>query len=127
MIDCVLDASAVLALLFEESGAETVEKRLPNAGVSAANHSEVVSKLADRGASRQEIDTLLAGVAAQIIPVDASLAMTAGMLRPSTRLQGLSLGDRMCLATACNLEVPALTTDRVWCDLDIGVTVETIR
>ena len=123
----MLDASAVLALLFEEPGAETVEQRLAHAGICAANQSEVVAKLAERGAKAKEIEVLLAGVGAQTLTVDAPLAFAAGLLGPATLALGLSLGDRLCLATALSLEVPVLTTDRAWRELDIGARVEVIR
>ncbi len=40
---------------------------------------------------------------------------------------GLSFGDRACLALARILDLPALTTDRAWQDVDVGVTVQVIR
>ena len=44
-----------------------------------------------------------------------------------TRAQGLSLGDRACLALALRLGLPALTTDRAWVELDVGVAVRAAR
>ena len=45
----LLDASAVLAVINEESGAENVEKALNDAVISTVNAAEVVSKLDDFG------------------------------------------------------------------------------
>ena len=49
MSEVVLDASAVLAFINEEAGAELVEPYLGNAAISAANLSEVVAKLVEKG------------------------------------------------------------------------------
>ncbi len=58
---------------------------------------------------------------------DAVHAELAAILREPTRDLGLSLADRACLALASDLEVPAVTADRSWRDLDIGVEVELVR
>jgi PIN domain nuclease of toxin-antitoxin system len=44
-----------------------------------------------------------------------------------TQGQGLSLGDRACLALARWLTATALTTDRAWSRLGLGVPIEVIR
>lgn len=49
MADPILDASAVLAFIFGEPGAERVAAFLPGARISAINAAEVMSKLADLG------------------------------------------------------------------------------
>jgi PIN domain nuclease of toxin-antitoxin system len=46
---------------------------------------------------------------------------------PATRGHGLSLGDRACLALARTLGATALTTDRAWRAVDVGVAIEVIR
>ena len=63
----------------------------------------------------------------QIVPFDAELAYRAGMLRSATRPAGLSLGDRACLALAERLGLPALTADRAWGALQVGIPVDVIR
>ena len=49
MSDAVLDSSAVLAVILEEPGADSVEALLPGAKVSAVNLGEVAAKLRDLG------------------------------------------------------------------------------
>jgi ribonuclease VapC len=48
-------------------------------------------------------------------------------LRASSRAFGLSLCDRACLALAQSLALPALTADRSWARLDLGIAIEVIR
>ena len=50
----VLDASAVLALLFEEPGAQVVRAQLRTGVIGAANLAEVLAKLSDHGLPAQE-------------------------------------------------------------------------
>ncbi|MES1945221.1 hypothetical protein PC39_13927 [Salinisphaera sp. PC39] len=123
----VLDASAALALIYRESGHERVEARLAGSVMSAANVSEVAAHLGFRGAGRDEIEAILAGVGAEVVPVDRAIALVAGELRRPTAELGLSLGDRLCLATARVMDRPAVTADRAWAALDLGIAVECIR
>ena len=64
-----------------------------------------------------------------LIAIDAELACRAGMLQPLTRGFGLSLGDRVCLALARQLAVPALTSDHAWQSIAtaVGAEVRMIR
>ncbi len=127
MSEIVLDASALLARLHGEPGAEAVARYLSVALVSAVNLAEVGARLADLGmpdeVARQAIESL--GVT--IAPFDEDLAYASAALRASTRRRGLSLGDRACLALALLRSVPVLTGDRAWAELDIGVEVRLIR
>ncbi len=123
----VLDASALLALINGEPGAEIVSRTLPDAVVSAVNLAEVISKLTDYGHSDSEIDEVVAGLGLNVVPFDAAQARAVGILHRSSRARGLSLADRACLALADTLGGSALSTDRIWGSLDIGVDVRLIR
>lgn len=124
---CVLDASALLAAMFGESGAAAVQTRLGAACISAVNLSEVFAKLADRGVKAEDIAESLAALDLDVRPFDEAQAEHAGALRSLTRELGLSLGDRACLALAAALDRPALTTDKAWKAFDIGIEIELIR
>lgn len=127
MGEVVLDASALLALLLAEKGAGVVVNRLPGAILSAVNYSETLTKAVDRG---KPFDAAVADVTRlrlSIVPFDAEQAAVTTSLRPATRHFGLSFADRACLAIGLTRGCPVLTADRVWAELDIGVTVELIR
>jgi PIN domain nuclease of toxin-antitoxin system len=125
-LSSVLDASAVFAVLNDELGAEIVAAELEPI-ISAVNLSEVIARLSDRGVTQTDIDEMLAELRLDVRTFDAELAFAAGFLRPSTRARGLSFGDRACLALAMALELPALTADRSWRGLALGVDVRVIR
>jgi ribonuclease VapC len=69
----------------------------------------------------------LAGLGLRVSDPDEGLAYGVGILRPSTRVRGLSPRDRACLAQARASGLPALTADRGWLSLDLGVMFEAIR
>lgn len=123
----VLDASALLALLDGEPGQEVVASLVPGAVIGTVNLAEVVGKLAGRGMPQAEIREALDGLALEVYPANEEHAYTTGMLQPSTRELGLSLGDRACLAVALTLDAPAYTADRAWAELDGVVEVRLIR
>lgn len=128
MSDVVLDASSILAVLNEESGAARVEAAIrAGAAVSTVNLSEVIAKLADSGLDEEAVREALGNVQMAVVSFDDDLAYRAGLLRPLTRGVGLSFGDRACLALAQRLGLPAMTADRAWSDLAVGVTIEVIR
>jgi ribonuclease VapC len=122
----VLDASALLALLQNEPGAEVVADLLTHGVMSAINLSEVVAKLTDHGmpleAAREAID----GLPIDVHSFDRDAAFAVGELRRATRRAGLSLGDRACLALAAHLGVAAVTADRAWASLGDGIARVTL-
>lgn len=114
MTEAVLDASAILAVIFDEPGAERVARHIPGALVSAVNIGEVGSKLADLGMPDETIETIITSLQLTIRPFDLAAAFEVARLRPPTRDHGLSFGDRACLALARQSSLPALTTDNAW-------------
>lgn len=127
MSEYVFDSSVVLALILYEPGMEYAVQHLHSAIISSVNLTEIVTKLVDLGLSAPEIDMVLAELALDVIHFDAEQALIAGTLRRQTRVRGLSLGDRACLALAQSTGRIAMTADRAWADLDIGVQIEIMR
>jgi PIN domain nuclease of toxin-antitoxin system len=127
MPEVVLDASALLALLHAEPGRERVAACLPGARLSAVNLAEVVGKLAEHGLSEAEIRGALGGLGLVVVPFEWEHALACGLLRPATRVLGLSLGDRAALGLARALGLPILSADRAWGELPAEWGVELIR
>lgn len=132
MASVVLDASAFLAYLFDEPGAETVVEAISEgACMSAVNYSEVLSKLADRGVPVEDALRDLTGRglldAIDLLDFDVAVATEAARLRDATRNVDLSLGDRACFATASIAGLPVLTADARWREVGVAVEVRLIR
>jgi PIN domain nuclease of toxin-antitoxin system len=127
MTSFVLDSSAVLASLFGEPGGADVDAAIEESFLSAANYAEIITKLIDKGVSPEDARDATLQLRCEIAPVDEERAAAAGVLHARTRGKGVSLGDRFCLALAQELGLPALTADRRWKTLDLGVEVALIR
>jgi PIN domain nuclease of toxin-antitoxin system len=133
MSAAVLDASAFLAYLRDEPGADDVADAIADgAAISTANLAEVLSRAADRGAdpqrlARQLTEHGLLDGAISVEPLVAADTVEIARLRPLTREHRLSLGDRACLALARRLDLPAVTADTAWSRLDLRVEVRRIR
>jgi len=125
----VIDASAVLAYLFDESGAGVVAELLGagNALISSVNYAEAASKLVDRKMPEETVKTTMDNLGLEVVPYDEPQALLTGLLRKSCRSYGLSLGDRACLALAKTNDLPAMTADRVWKEIPLGLEVVLIR
>ena len=123
----VLDASAILALLHAESGGDAVAGHLAQAALSTVNLTEVLQRSIARGITVDALTNDLEALGVIVVPFSAEDAELAATLWAATRTAGLGLGDRACLALAQRLGVPALTADRAWGALKLGIDIQVIR
>jgi ribonuclease VapC len=127
VVEYVLDASALLALLNAETGADLVQDFLPDASISTVNLAEVVTRLSAVGMPENDIRNTLTLLGLEVIHFDEEQAYQAGLLYSYGRVYGLSLGDRACLALARTSAATAVTADRAWEELDLGIEIKLIR
>ena len=125
----ILDASATLAVILEEPGAEHVVEALrAGAAMSGANVAEVAARLHQDGWTEPEVALVFETLGIEVLPFDMEAALLSGRLRMVTRPLGLGLGDRACLATGRLAGCPVITADRSWQGLDIaGIDIRCIR
>lgn len=132
-IQPVLDASALLAYLGNEPGADLVADAIAGgAAISTVNLGEALSTLAARGSDPADVasgltDRGLLDGAIAVEPFTTTDAIEVARLRPLTHSAGLSLADRACLALARRLSTPVLTADQAWTGLTLDVDVRPIR
>ena len=124
----VLDATALLAALNGERGADRLTLELLSTAVtSTVNLAEVQSKLVARGLSPDSAWATALVPVEEAIPFTSEQAKAAGSMVAETRALGLSLGDRACLALGLALRAPVYTADRSWKNLKLGVQIHVIR
>lgn len=123
----VLDASALLALLYRESGAERVAAVLDRAIMSTVNLAEVLGRLARDGRDLAAATEQVRALPIDIVSFSTEHAVLAARLLPATRDYGLSLGDRACLALTLERQAVALTSDVAWTRTRHGAQVELFR
>jgi PIN domain nuclease of toxin-antitoxin system len=112
-VTTVLDASALLAYLQGEPGADVVEAALIDASVcGAANWSEIAQKVTAAARDWDLVKALLESYDLQVEPVTADDGeLAAARWRQG---DGLSLADRLCLALGERLDADVLTADATW-------------
>jgi len=123
----VLDASALLAFLFREPGHDKVVEVMSEACISTVNLAEVLGRFSRDGVDAGPIGRRLCDSALEIVPFSRQQAELCAAMLPRTRLLGLSLGDRACLALAMDRQSVAMTADRQWVALEDMADVVLIR
>jgi len=124
----VLDASAILAIINSEPGAEKLTPELLREAVcSTVNLAEVQAKLVSRGWSPDEAWADATSPIREAVPFSGEQAKIAGSLVTMTRQLGLSLGDRACIALGISMSVPVFTAEKAWSKLKLGNRIQVIR
>ena len=124
----ILDASALITLLSEEKGNETVASVLPKSVMSSVNIAEVAKFLIEkRNLNKEEVSNIIQSLIETIIPFDTQLALISADIVRDTKSLGLSLGDRACLALAISTGYTVYSSDRIWSKLDLGCKIVLIR
>ncbi|MFY9747044.1 MAG: type II toxin-antitoxin system VapC family toxin [Acidobacteriaceae bacterium] len=128
MSRCVLDASAILAVLRNEPGSEVLtDQVLAESMAGTVNLAEVQTAMVRQGVAPDEAWKRASVPVSQVIAFTEEQARVCGSLVAETQVLGLSLGDRACLALALELNAPVYTADRSWKKLRVGVAVHVIR
>jgi ribonuclease VapC len=129
----VLDASALLALLWAEPGALAVRSVLERAERDAApcpmstvNWGEVLYKVSQRAgpAAVPPLVEKLDGMPIVLVDVDRDLTVRAAMLKAT---RGLGHADALCAALALTLDAPVLTCDSDFDSLESEGLLEVCR
>ncbi len=123
----VFDSSVLIAILRQEPGSEVGEQSLNDALISTVNLAEVATYLARNSVPPETIDRALSAFPIEVVPFDREQGLIAGCLYPACKAFGLSLGDRACLALAKSKNLPVLTADKAWLELEIDISVSSIR
>ncbi len=123
----VLDASALLAFMFREPGHEQVADVIDDSCISAVNLSEVIGRFVPDGHDALTVLQRIASTSIEVVPFTAADCAIAAALVPKTKPHGFSLADRACLALALSRGLPAMSADRAWGDVELGVQVRLIR
>ena len=126
-MNSVLDASALLAYLHQEPGWETVRASIAESGIGTVNWSEVAQKIGQKDLAVDKTRAFLDELGMKIVPFSVDQAEQAAHLWTKTRQRGLSFADRACLALAMERNLPILTADRVWGELDLGIEIRLAR
>ena len=123
----VVDAAALLALLFDEPGAQAVAEVIAEgATASTVNLAEVATVLTS---NRRDPSRVLEAVRAQVelAPFSAADALAVAALYPQVSGRGTPLGHRGCWALAQRLDAPAVTAGHLWIGLSLDIAVQLIR
>jgi ribonuclease VapC len=123
----VLDASALLAVMNSERGADVVLAALPDAAITAVNYSEVLKKTIERNTPTEPVIAFLKGWPIEIVPFDEELAAASADLYPQTKQHGLSFADRACLALGIHRNCKVLTSERRMGLVVLPIKVKLIR
>lgn len=127
MSDVVLDASAVLAVLFKEPGEDFVRPWLRGGWISAVNAGEVLNKRYRPGESLDRTVQLFRSLELRVVDFDFEQSVIAASFEPYARAANLSFADRACLSLGLMRELPVLTAEQNWTKPNLGIDIRLIR
>ena len=114
----LLDASALLAVIFDEPGADQIRNIFDECRIHSVNLAEVMRKMVYLG---MPVDEVIAGFAELHLEVITEVswqeATEIARLGPEAKRLGLSLGDCLCLVVAAKAGLVVVTADRRWSDI----------
>ena len=125
--EIVIDASAALCFLQRERGWEGFLNFAPFGVMCVVNYAEVVQRLLRYDPGGEARAEALTRFGLRLIDAKLDLAVAAAKLEAPTRSQGVSLGDRFCLAFAMERKAAVLTTDKPWKHLGLPIEIEFLR
>ena len=131
----VLDASALLAWIRNERGAETVGRLMPVAVVPAPNLTEALHRARWRGhrMSPEDLHDHVVGMGLEVESfrqgdsVRAAELVLYSLQHPGPNDERLSLGDAACIAVAERLRLPISGDDSYWSLLPLEVDFHPFR
>lgn len=124
----LLDASCLLAVVFEEAGADLVQPVLPASFITAVNFAECIRVIDRLGGSGTAVGDDLVALGLTVVPVGLSgIGRISEVWRSGPASRPLSLGDAVCLSYGWIQEMEIWTADRSWAELTIPVAVTVIR
>jgi len=127
LVSFVLDTSALLAMMQDAPGGSLVGVKLQHSAISALNLSEVLDYCHGHDIQIGGMVGDLRALGLEIHPFSAEDASAVAEITSQLGQPDLSLADRACLALARRLNIPALTADRSWKNLDLGIAVRLLR
>ncbi len=123
----VIDASAILALIFDEVGATWSRTSAMRAVLNAVNLDEVLHKVARARHGSIVVETQLSRLGISVVAVRSSVRLE--FRQPSFAANGTdtSFADRACLSMGLMLDATVLTADAKWMGLGLDVDIRLIR
>lgn len=126
-VKAVLDASSILAIIFEEDGADIAIAESDGALLSTINLDEVLHKSARRAIAGDDVERQLAKLGIAIAPFTVAHARITADLYPRVDRTGTSFADRACLALGVATGRPIFTCDGKWRRLGLDLDIRMIR
>lgn len=124
----LLDASCVLAWLFDEDGSEAVEPVLTTSYITAVNMAEVIRTIDRLNGNGVACATDLVEAGLTVVPFTWTALQGLAMVRNAPPRKGrLSLGDACCLAYGLTQGLDIWTADRAWSGFTLDATITQIR
>ena len=123
----VIDSSAILAILFDETGAEQAKKLGAQGVISSVNLCEIILKCGSKSFGPDDVMDFLDGSGYSIAPFDEAMAIIAADIKRLDSTKNLSLADCACLACAISLGMEIVTADRAWAELSLACKIHVIR
>ncbi|MCX7123345.1 MAG: PIN domain-containing protein [Gammaproteobacteria bacterium] len=121
--NAVLDTSALMALFYNEEGADQVSELLDQSCLSVLTLCEILDQLHQKGGSVKEMEAQLKKLDLDIRLFDEEQACLATDLLSQSTGRRISFFDRAAIALAIALQLPLYTRQHAWIDLKLPIQI----
>ncbi|NRA73937.1 MAG: PIN domain-containing protein [Rickettsiales bacterium] len=110
----VIDSSALLALINNETGTEQIKEYFETSYMSVINATECLIVLNRNGMPINVAQSLLESIISKFLPSEYHDMELIAKIKNDHKSLGLSLGDSVCIALGNKLDLQIVTADRTW-------------
>lgn len=110
----IVDSSALLAIVYNETGMDTAKEHFDNSYMSVINAAECLIVLTRNGMPEDIAKNLLESIISKFIPCEYHDADLITKIKNSNPKLGLSLADCTCISLGNKLGLQIITADKEW-------------
>lgn len=123
----IIDSSALLAVIYNETGMDKAKEYFDNSYMSVINAAECLIVLTRNGMPENVAQNLLESIISKFLPCEYHDAELIAKVKNANSTLGLSLADCTCISLGNKLGLQIITADKEWTQVESKSKIICIR